>query len=104
MTCQSVDRAKQRFQIRFLRHWRAPWSCGHRLGAFQQWQLEDRQEAFNELTGIVALYLTDYRHVQLAIGGIKVDAEALAGERAGKPMKWTRPAVTSPVPTLICVA
>ena len=41
---------------------------------FKQWQIEDSEEARNELTEIFALYLTDYRSIQLAIGGIRVDA------------------------------
>jgi hypothetical protein len=40
----------------------------------KQWQIEDSDEAKNELTGIVALYLTDYRHVRLSVGGILIDA------------------------------
>jgi hypothetical protein len=43
---------------------------------FKQWQLEDSDETTNELTAIVALYLTDYRHVNLAIGGLRIDAAA----------------------------
>ena len=43
---------------------------------FKQWQLEDSDEAMNELTAIVALYLTDYSHVRLAFSGIRVDAAA----------------------------
>jgi hypothetical protein len=38
---------------------------------FKQWQIEDSEEALNELTEIYALYLTDYRSIQLSIGGLK---------------------------------
>jgi hypothetical protein len=43
---------------------------------FRQYQLEDNDDAADELTAIVALYLTDYTHVRLAIGGVRVDAAA----------------------------
>lgn len=49
---------------------------------FKQWQLEDSDEAMNELTAIVALYLTDYSHVRLAFGGIRVDAAAEIAARS----------------------
>lgn len=48
---------------------------------FRQWQLEDNAEVLNELTGIVALYLTDYKHVRLSFGGLRVDAESEIAER-----------------------
>jgi len=46
---------------------------------FKQWQIEDSEEVLNELTEIFALYLTDYRSIQLTIGSRRVDA---AGEIA----------------------
>jgi hypothetical protein len=41
---------------------------------FKQWQIEDNDEALNELTEIFALYLTDYRSARLSIGGLRIDA------------------------------
>jgi hypothetical protein len=49
---------------------------------FKQWQLEGSDEAMNELTAVVALYLTDYSHVRLAFGGIRVDAAAEIAARS----------------------
>jgi histidine kinase/DNA gyrase B/HSP90-like ATPase len=48
---------------------------------FKQWQLEDNEEARNELTATVALYLTDYRHVSLSFGGVRLDAAAEIARR-----------------------
>jgi hypothetical protein len=54
---------------------------------FKQWQLEASDEAMNELTAIVALYLTDYSHVRLAFGGVRVDAAAEITARPQTPVE-----------------
>jgi hypothetical protein len=53
---------------------------------YKQWELEDREAAHNELAAVVALYLTDYRHVKLAIGGVRLDAEAEIAGRTQIPL------------------
>ncbi|MGE3335716.1 MAG: ATP-binding protein [Rhodospirillaceae bacterium] len=42
----------------------------------KQWQIEDNEPLLNEITETVALYLTSYRQVRLAVAGIRVDAAA----------------------------
>jgi hypothetical protein len=47
----------------------------------KQWDIEGNEALLNEITEIAALYLTNYKQVQLAVAGIRVDAAEQIGAK-----------------------